>query len=611
MFIDVSKNDGKPYLRLANSIRVENSEGIRVSRKQIVLNIGFLANFEDGQPNYIERLRSSFRAGIPLLPVLEPYCTDETPREKYTFTFEEGDPNCAGNPKIFSHIIIERIIEEIGLRNFFSSYKGFTKIEYDVYGFARLLIIGRLLNPASKIATVRQNEDYYEPILTNFNPDNVYDTLDFIADNKDKIIRRINTNLVKKAHRSPEIIYYDVTNFYFEVEQPDDDELDEEGEVIEKGLRKMGVSKENRKQPIVQMGLFMDDRGIPIAIESFPGNTLDHLTLREALKKNIDGIEFSRFILIGDRGICIYPNLLHLVDTGNGYIVAKSILKSKAKERDWIYSEDGYIQEGEDFRYKSRVVSKKVKDENGKQRAISELVVVYWSKNFEKRAIAENKSFLDFIEKLLENPASFRITTSQAKSIRQYLRKEVVNSKTGEVFNSSQLRAMLDMDKIDRFRKSLGYYQIVTSELNMHPKEVIDKYHGLSQIEDQFKVMKGSLDTRPVFVWSKDHIIAHLLICTIALIIMRIIQNRVVDSGLVPSPIEKEVSWTFGLSAERIQNALNKWQVDKMPGDYYRFLNIDDPDLKLIIDAFDITIPYKMYQRGELKGLKAGIKVFM
>jgi transposase len=359
------------------------------------------------------------------------------------------------------------------------------------------------------------------------------------------------------------------------------------------------------------MGLFMDDKGIPIAIESFPGNTLDHLTLRDALKKNIDDIEFSRFILIGDRGICIYPNLLHLIDTGNGYIVAKSILKSKVKEREWIYSENGYIQEGEDFKDKSRVVIKKVKDENGNQRSISELVVVYWSKNFEKRALAENKSFLAFIEKLLENPASFRVTTSQAKSIRQYLRKEVVNSKTGEVFNSSQLRAMLDMDKIERFRKSLGYYQIVTSELDMHPKEVIDKYHGLSRIEEQFRIMKGDLSSRPFFVRSREHIKAHLLICMIALIMMRIIQNRIVDSGLLPSAKEKEVSWTAGLSAERVQKALNKWQVDKMPGDFYRFLSIDDPDLKLILDAFDIKIPYKMYLRGELKSIKTGTRIFM
>jgi transposase len=611
MFIDVSKNNGKDYLRLMKSRRVQNDKGIKVARNAVILNIGALEKFDDGQPDYLKRLRKSFRAGVPLIPSLEPYCEKVQPREKYSFTFEEGSPECVGAPKLYSHLFLERILEELGLRNLFSSYKGFTKIEYDVYGFAKLLIFGRLLNPASKIATVRQNEDYYDPLLCDFNPDNVYDTLDFIAAHKDKIIRRMNTSLVKKANRRPEIIYYDVTNFYFEIEDPDGDEVDQEGNILAKGLRKMGVCKEERKLPIVQMGLFMDDRGIPIAIEEFPGNTLDHLTMLDALKKNIDDIEFSRFIMIGDRGICTYPNLLHLLDAGNGYIVAKSLLKSTAKEREWAYAEDGYVYKGTDFKYKSRVVSKEVTDENGVSRTINEKTVVYWSKNFEKRGIAENKSFLEFIAKLIESPSNFRLTATQAKSLRKFFRKEIVNDKTGEVFNSADLKVLLDMDKIEQHRKSMGYYQIVTSELELDTPDVIDKYHGLSRIEDQFRVMKGSLSARPIFLRNPEHISAHLLICLIALIMTRIIQNGIVESRLTPSAKDKEVSWTTGLSAERIQTALGKWMVDKMPNDYYRFLNIDNPDLKLILDAFNITIPYKMYQRGELRSIKAGIKIFM
>jgi transposase len=611
MFIEVFKNNGRDYLRVAKSNRVRNENGQKVSKKIVVHNIGPLERFDDGQPNYLERLRRSFRAGAPLISSLEPYCLNEKLREKYTFTFEEGDPECVGAPKLYSHLLLERIVEELGLRNLFASYKGFTKIEYDVYGFAKLLIFGRLLHPASKLATTRQNGDYYEPLLTGFNPDNVYDTLDFISKHKDKIIRRMNTNIVKKTHRSPEIIYYDVTNFYFEIERPDDDELDEEGEVLEKGLRKMGVCKEERKQPIVQMGLFMDDKGIPIAIEEFPGNTLDHLTLRDALRKNIDSIDFSRFIMIGDRGICIYPNLLRLLDTGNGYIVAKSLLKSKKDERNWAYSEDGYINVGEGFKYKSRIVSKKVKDENGVYRTISEKVVVYWSRNFEKRSIAENKSFIEFLAKLMEEPANFRVSATQAKGIRKFLRKKVMNNKTGEVFNSSELKVLIDMDKVENFKKGMGYYQIVTSELEMDAKEVIDKYHGLSRIEEQFRIMKGTLSTRPVFLSNPEHISAHLLVCMIALTIMRIIQNKIVDSGLLPSAEDRKANWTAGLSADRVQAALNKWQIEKMPNDYYRFLNIDDPDLKLILDAFGISIPYKMYRRIELKNIKTGTKIFM
>ena len=270
MYVECFKNNGIDYLRLVQSNRMKNSKGIKTARKKVIYNIGPLSKFDDGKPDYIERLKKSFKAGNPIISSLEKYCGMEKNSIVHKFSIAEGSPDCFGNPKIFSNVLLERILEEIGLRNLFSSYKGFSKIKYDVYGFAKLLIFGRLLNPASKSSTVKQNENYYKPILENFNSNNVYDTLDFIFNNKDKIIKRINTHLVKKANRSPKIIYYDVINFYFEIENPDEDILDENENVIQKGLRKNGVCKEERKLPIVQMGLFMDDNGIPISIESFP-----------------------------------------------------------------------------------------------------------------------------------------------------------------------------------------------------------------------------------------------------------------------------------------------------------------------------------------------------
>ena len=580
-----------------------------VSTKNVLLNIGPLDRFDDGKPDYIERLRKSFKAGNPLIPSLLPYCSDERSMEVYRFSMTEGSPDCFGHPRLFSHLLLERILEELGLNTFFASYKGFTKLEYDVYGFAKLLIFGRLLNPASKCATVCQNDNYYEPILDDYNPDNVYDTLDFIAANKDKIIRRMNTSLVKKAGRSPEIIYYDVTNFYFEIEDPDDDILDEEGNILVKGLRKMGVSKEERHLPIVQMGLFMDDSGIPIAIESFPGNTLDHLTLRPALKKNIDGLDFSRFILIADRGICDYRNLLHILDAGNGYIVSKSLLKSTKKDQDWTYDDDGYIKTGEDFKYKSRIVKRTVKNENGQSRTIEEKVVVYWSRKFQRRCERENKKFLDFLKKLEESPENFRITALQSKSLKKFFKKDCVNQKTGEVIQSSDIKAFIDFDKVAEYRKGMGYYQIVTSELTMEPLEVIDKYHSLTQIEDQFRAMKGELETRPIYVRTPEHVDAHLLICMVALVMMRIIQKRIIDSGAVK--VDPDAYWSTGLSGKRIQQALNKWKVDTLPGDLFRFMDIDDPDMKLILDAFGVKIPAKLYRRAELKDIKKNIKIFI
>lgn len=608
MYVECFTNNGKPYLRLVQSVRVTNKTGRKVPQKQVVFNIGPLDRFDDGQPDYVTRLKKSFKAGTPLIPALEPYCPSEKPAETYRFTIQEGSPDCFGHPKFFSHILLERILEELGLNTFFSSYKGFTKLTYDVYGFAKLLIFGRLLNPASKCATVRQNDDYFEPFLKDFNPDNVYDTLSFIASNKDKIIRRMNTNLVKKAGRSPEIIYYDVTNFYFEIENPDDDVMDEDGNITEKGQRKFGVCKEERHLPIVQMGLFMDDEGIPIAIESFPGNTLDHLTLRPALKKNINDLEFSHFILIADRGICSYMNLLHVLDAGNGYIVSKSLLKSTKKEQNWAYDDEGYTVVSDNFKYKSRIVKRTVKDENGKPRRIEEKVVVYWSKKFQERSIYENKKFLDFLEKLEETPENFRITALQSKSLRRFMKKEYVHTKTGEMINSSDIKGFIDFDKVSEYRKSMGYYQIVTSELTIDSRDVIDKYHGLAQIEDQFRVMKGDLETRPLYVRTPEHVDAHLLICMIALVMMRIIQKRIREHG--DNQKHVDAYWNIGMSGERIQAALNKWKVDLLPDDLYRFMDIDDPDLALILEAFDITIPAKLYRRAELKSIKTGAKIF-
>jgi len=609
MFIECIKNNGVPYLRLVQGVRVTNKDGYKVTSKKVIFSIGPLSRFDDGQPDYVDRLKKSFKAGTPLISSLLPYCTgDNKPAETYRFSINEGSPDCFGHPKLFCHILLERILEELGISAFFSSYKGFTKLEYDVYGFAKLLIFGRLLNPASKCATVRQNNDYYEAILDDFNPDNVYDTLSFIAENKDKIIRRMNTNLVKKAGRSPDVIYYDVTNFYYEIGNPDEDILDEDGNILEKGKRKLGVCKEERKLPIVQMGLFMDDDGIPIAIESFPGNTLDHLTLRPAMKNSIDNLEFSRFILIADRGICNYMNLLHLLDAGNGYIVSKSLLKSTKKEQEWTYNDEGYTVVSPDFKYKSRILKRKVKDENGNEREIEEKVVVYWSRKFEARSIQENKNFLDFLKKLEESPSNFRITALQSKALRKFMKKEYVNTRTGEIVNSADMKGYIDFDKVAEYRKSMGYYQIVSSELKLEAQEIIDKYHGLTQIEDQFRVMKGDLETRPIYVRTPEHIDAHLLICMIALVMMRIIQKRIRDT----TPENKnDVYWNVGMSGERIQTALNKWKVDTLPSDLYRFMNIDDPDLALILKAFNVEIPPKLYRRAELKSIKTGIEVFM
>ena len=608
MYIDLFKNNGTEYIRLRESYRTKTADGKVAIQKRTLCNIGPLSKFDDGKPDYLDRLRESFRLGAPLIPELTEYTGKKPPLEKYNFHLQEGNPECIGHPRLYSHVFLDRLLDELGLEDFFRSYKGFSKIQYDVLNFVRLLVYGRILNPDSKIATLEQNDDYYTPLLKNFNSYNVYDTLDFIYENKEKIIRRMNTSLVKKWHRNPEIIFYDVTNFFFETSDPDEDLLDEDGNLIERGIRKMGVSKENRKQPIVQMGLFMDDQGLPISIESFPGNTLDANTFKPAISKSIDNLDYARFIMIADRGMCNYQNIFHLLDQNNGYIIAKSLLKSTKSEQEWAYSNVDFIEVSKDFKYKSHIVKRTVKDTCGEKRTVTENVIVYWSRNFYERDLHENARFLDTLEKILKNPKGFRVTDMQARQMRQFFRGDILNSETGEVIEASKLRALLDKKKLEEFKSHFGFYQIITSEINMPVPEVIEKYHGLTRIEDQFRVMKGDLETRPVYVRTREHIEAHLLICLIALTMIRMIQCKICHSGLVPKSDDITL-WSMGLPAYRIQKALNKWKVEHLADDLYRFTDLDDPDLKLILDSFDIKIPAKLFRKTDLKSQIKNINV--
>lgn len=604
MFIEKFSNNGIDYLRLVESQRYTNSKGVRTVRKKCIYNIGPLRKFDDGSPDFVQRLKDSFKMGAPIIPELQPYCSSQPIRRKYSLELSDGDPHCVGHPKLFSHCLIEKILEELGLISFFSRYKQLTNYEFDLTGFFRLLIYGRILNPASKIKTVLQNDDYYLPVIKNPYEYNIYDTLDFLYDYKKSIINRLNKSLKKQFKRSTNIIYYDVTNFYFEIENPDDDVIDEEGHLT-KGLRKMGVCKEERKLPIVQMGLFMDEQGIPISIETFPGNTLDHLTMISALKNTIDHLGLPRFIFIGDRGMYRGNNTAHLINTNNGYIISKSIEKTSRAEKDWIFDEDGYIKESNDFRYKSKTVKRKVKVSDDTYQDIVEKVVVYWSKKFYKKQLAENKSFLDFIDQLEKNPENFKITKSQSRNLKKFIKKDYLNETTGEIIHSHNLKMMIDHERINKFKESFGYYQIVTSEIDMPDKEIINLYHGLSQIENQFQILKSDLVTRPLRVRTPEHIEAHLLSCMIALIVIRIIQNKIVEY----KGAKKDRDWELGLSGERIQKALNKWTIELLTNDLYRFNNIDDEDLKLILNAFQIDIPVKLYRLGELRTLKSSIKI--
>ena len=606
MHIEKYKTNGKYYLRLVENKRIIK-DGQSVNRKKLILSLGRIDQYDDGQPNYLERLRQSFRDGRPLIPALQGY-VEYAPKSVVQISFEQGSTFCVAAPRRFAPCILDSVFAALGLDQLFASIKHTSRIKYDLQGIVRLLTYGRILEPASKLATMEQNEDYYRPLVKSSNNFNVYDALDVIYANRRQIIQRMNTNISRGIGRNTSNVFYDVTNFFFEVEEPDDDILDDEGNVLEKGLRKMGVSKENRKQPIVQMGLFLDDNGIPISIEMFPGNTLDHLTLRTAMKNTIDTLELERFILVADRGMYSGTNMCHVLNLGNGYIVSKSLKKSTQQDREWVLDQRDYTEISPDFKYKSRIVSRMVTDEDGTRKKIREKVVVYWSKAFYAREMHENQSFLEFIEKLKANPNGFRVSAAQSRSLKKFMQKDMLHKETGEIVDSRKLLSLIDDKKLTEFNELMGYYQIVTSELEMDDRDIIDKYHGLTRIEDQFREMKGTLNTRPIYVNTPEHIQAHLLICFIALTMMRIIQHKVKLS--LPPDAGKSLFWTYGISGSRLSKALLDWKVEQLSSEYFRMSYVNSDDLRLILDAFGLHIPPILFTRGELRTLKASVSAF-
>ena len=184
------------------------------------------------------------------------------------------------------------------------------------------------------------------------------------------------------------------------------------------------------------------------------------------------------------------------------YITSKSVRGSTKAEKEWILNQDGYIKISDNFKYKTKVIKKTHRNSNGTEIEYSEKVLTYWSKRFFEK---EKASFYETVNKIIESPTTFRATKAQSSILKKYLKKEYFNKQSGEVVNADNLVAQLDIEKIKQEYELLGYYTIITSEVNMEDAKIIDTYKNLVEIKDQFRVMKSTLETRPIFVRTPEH----------------------------------------------------------------------------------------------------------
>jgi transposase len=595
MQIVCSNNNGTKYLQVQESY-YDSSSGAGRQRKRVVRNLGPLKRFDDGKPDFLYRLRSSFRNGNPIIPELSDLVSPSARKIRL-----EIDPSeltdCVCNPKNIGYFLLDALYDNLGVYDVLNRYKSDSKLEYDLNGIARLLVFGRLLWPDSKLGTFEKRDRYLFGVAQSANEREIYRALDCLDQCADAIQTRMNTKIrASSIGRNTEVCFYDVTNFWFEIGQNDPDECDEKGSIIRPGLRKKGVSKENRGEPIVQMGLFIDDNGIPIAYRLFPGNNTDQTTLRPAAEKSINKMNFKKVIIVADGGLNNGPNIAHILSNGNGYIVSKSVKKSDKQVKAWILDETGYQwNDAKTFKVKSQIRSRKIKAQDGSFRDITEKLVCFWSKKHFERERHENEKFIEYLESVAAFPDKLK---DKPRKIEQFLKKTEIDRTSGEVVKT-RTSLSLDIDKIRDYLNLMGYYTIITSELDKPDDEIINKYHGLSRIEDSFRITKSDLEARPVYVRTPEHINAHFLICFIVLTMIRVIQHRVLS--YLGKDTHYKNGWESGLSACRIKDALEAFQADALPGGYFR-LTLPNSDMRLILASIgvdpDLRLPSVMMLRG-------------
>ena len=617
MYLDCFKNYGKPYLRIVHNF-YHTDNGKLKQRRVTLKNLGLLSNYDDGKPDLLKRLREQFKNGE--LVDLSQFDLTKIQKEKDTIPVK--DINLKLNPKNIGYLLLNQMYHNLGIDVFLNRIKSDSKIEYDLNGLTKLLIFERILNPQSKKKTFENKNRYLFPVTTSEDLNDVYKTLDVLNENSKKIQNRMNTRIKNSSiGRVTDLTYYDVTNYYFETMYGDDDvyELDENNEIVkdekgqpvivQKGFRKKGVSKEGKKEPIVQMGLFIDNNGIPVSHKLFPGNTQDKTTFKNVLENDVDDMDLGRIVVVADNGMNTQENKYLIVEKGNGYIVSKSVKKSWKKMGPWALDKNDYIEIKNSFgevvfKYKSRIneIELTYKNEDGtkSKRKAKEKEIIYWSKKHYEKEVNQNKKFIEYLESCKEHPDKLK---DKERKSQQFIKTVDVDKETGEVIHPEKVIVFLD-EKLKKYKETMGFYSIVTSEIEEDDREIINRYHGLSRIEDSFRIIKSDLEGRPIYVWTEEHIKAHFLICFIALTIIRIIQYKILKYEN-KSTLNVD-GWEQGITAEKIKEALNNFQADQVYCDYYKITEIDE-EMDKILKSNEIQFQFEDYNIQEIKTLRKQI----
>ncbi|MGE5631608.1 MAG: IS1634 family transposase [Caulobacteraceae bacterium] len=578
----VKKNsckNGRILLTLTRSYR----ENGKVKQKHVEV-LGYLDELEKQYPDPIAHFREIARQR-----------TKEESRtsEPIHFLF---DPSTKISDqeiglKNLGYVFLEKIYHELGIHTFFKRHENRLNIDFNLNAIFRLLVYSRILYPGSKKEAFDKQNRFFETLAPSL--ESVYRSLDYLDRFNLDLQAWLNNAIRNQYGRNHELAYYDVTNYYFEIDEEDE-------------LRRKGPSKEKRSSPIVQMGLLLDSKGLPLAFHLFPGNQSEKLSLNPILNRVKEEYGLGRLVVVADKGLNCGDNIAYQIASGNGYIYSQSIRGADQEFKQYVLEQSGYRENGKHSKCKSRIYPREIAftDSHGKKQKIrvDQKQVVFFSQDYADKARYDRNRTIAKAQRYIKSPSS--LARSLSYSAASYIKGIQINE-DGEIVKTST-KLYLDTDKIREEEQYDGYYSIVTSELDRSDSEIIEMYHNLWKIEETFRISKSELRTRPVYVSLEAHIEAHFLTCFVALLLIRILELRMNQAAL-PATSDGASNQIPKFSAFDILDSLRNYTCSSIGENLYNFHYTDDV-IQSLEKVFGIDLSKKYRTRGEIKKIIANAK---
>ena len=563
----ISKRTGRTFLSICHNYYDKTSKKTRAKTIQA---LGYLDELEQKIDNPIAYYTQIAK---------EMNEKDKMNKVPLVFEFQAGETIDAnnGNRKKLGHAALSKIYHQLEIHQFLVNRQRSLKIDFQLNEVMKMLLFQRILDPDSKQKTFEHKDQYFEKY--EFALADVYRALTHFSRFQDDLLHFLHKKVSTLYGRDTTNVFYDVTNYYFEIDEPDE-------------MRKKGVSKEHRPNPIIQMGLLMDRKGLPITFKLFSGNTNDCNTLIPVLAEVREQYGIGRMVVVADKGLNTSDNISFNLIQGDGYVFSQTVRGANKELKSYVLDPTGYRKIGDDFRVKSRFYPREltVTNVSGKQVRVQvdEKQIIFYSKKYAKRAKSEREPALIKAREFVANPAKFNQVTSHGAA--KYVKNIEFDKKTGEIITTGKI-PQLDLAKLKEEEQWDGYYAIVTSECDLSDEEVIDTYRGLWKIEESFKITKSDLETRPVYVSTKDHIQAHFLTCFISLLLLRILEMK---TGGKYSPA-------------RMIESLNAVSGSHLQQNYYMFDYFDEV-LAHIGLALGMDFSRRFMSVGEIRNFLASTK---